>query len=42
LEENAIQLEEPEEVKFEQVPGVNYEGYNRYEEEKSYQNDYQK
>ncbi|KAH3885789.1 39S ribosomal protein L18, mitochondrial-like [Dreissena polymorpha] len=42
LKDNAIKLSEPDPVKFETVPGINYEGYTRLGERKKYQEDYQK
>ncbi|XP_053375532.1 39S ribosomal protein L18, mitochondrial-like isoform X1 [Mercenaria mercenaria] len=42
LKENEIQLKEPEEIQHENIPGINYDGYNRLGEKKKYQKDYQK
>ncbi|WAR03657.1 RM18-like protein [Mya arenaria] len=42
LEENAIKLSEPDVVKFESEPGIDYEGYSRLGEKPVYRHDYQK
>ncbi|KAL4223458.1 ribosomal protein L18 [Mactra antiquata] len=42
LLDSAIEFTEPEEIKHEDIPGINYDGYNRLDEKRKYQIDYQK
>ncbi|XP_060554575.1 large ribosomal subunit protein uL18m-like [Ruditapes philippinarum] len=41
LKENEIELSEPDEVVHEVIPGIDYEGYNRLNEQKVYKTSYQ-